>query len=245
MPKTQYRGKRIRSEAQAVRQWNEAERLAHETGHTSDPTYGPMLNNFKRSGGSGQLGDPKKKEMPVYPKEVAQDRSRMTTHYVPMPMSRKSIRTDDLKPHGGVPSERVYSSLRDQYPRSLIGWARNNEWHWVPNVPLSDIKLGRRPGGRNEAKVEGIRQAMTSGEHLGPVILCGSPPYTVVDGYHRLLAAKRNGMKTIGAVVGNAPNDLQDVRNMHLTTAAKSLPLEQIIERIADLQRRVLGGHLD
>ncbi len=115
---------------------------------------------------------------------------------------RKSAKTDDLMPSGGVPWKRVYDYLSQNYPAETLEWVKNNDWHYYPRIPLSKIKMARRPGGRNIEKVESIAQAIGEGKKMEPIVLVQTKSgYDVADGYHRTLGFKHAGKKTIEAFV--------------------------------------------
>lgn len=103
-----------------------------------------------------------------------------------------------------VKQEKVHSYLKQNYPADTLKWVKNTEWT-EENVPLSQIKMSRRPGGaRENDKVKGIAQAFKDGKPMEPVVLVKAPDGThkVADGYHRTLGCKHAGKTTIKAYVG-------------------------------------------
>ncbi len=150
---------------------------------------------------------------------------------------KKSFRTDDLHPHGGVPTDRVYAYLRENYPPAVLTWVKRAEWHFQPKVRLSDIQMDRRPGGRNPAKVTAIAEAVKKREPMEPVILVdtGDGKFRIADGYHRTLAHKHAGEHTIRAIVGigvgeHGPWD----RAMHDAKLNKARSSDARIEALAE-----------
>jgi len=75
----------------------------------------------------------------------------------------------------------------------------------VRTAPLAMIDMGRRPGGRNPAKVDAIADAIRAGKTMPPVILVnpGAGQLQVADGYHRTLAAKHAGRTHVHAWVAS------------------------------------------
>ena len=122
---------------------------------------------------------------------------------------RKSI---DAKPETGyraladspeVPAQTVYDYLRQNYPARTLKWVKDATWLKANNVPLEIIRMARRPGGRNMAKVEAIASAIKADKKMEPVVLVEtSDGLEIADGYHRTLAYQRAGRKKIRAYVG-------------------------------------------
>ncbi len=145
---------------------------------------------------------------------------------------RKSVNTSDLIPGGGVPSEQVYSYLRQNYPADTIEWVKGLDWHYYPRVPLSKIKMSRRPGGRNMAKVEAIAQAVSEGKKMEPIVLVESKGgLEIADGYHRTLGFKHAGKKALPGfiAIGGAEGPWQ--REMHERKLNKSLGVQVVWTR--------------
>lgn len=103
----------------------------------------------------------------------------------------------------------VYAMLAKNYPASAIRWAKDVEWRKA-DVSLADIQMARRPGGRDQGKVEGIAQALDDGKQMDRVVLVKTPGndrYEIADGYHRTLAFQHADRKTIPAYVGKVSTD--------------------------------------
>lgn len=101
----------------------------------------------------------------------------------------------------------VYTYLRDNYPSSVLTWVKGEDWQFR-RVPLSKIKMARRPGGRNTDKVKAIAQAIRDGEKMDPVVLVQtSDGYKIADGYHRTLAFQHTGKRSIYAYVAIGEHD--------------------------------------
>jgi Hint domain/ParB-like nuclease domain len=108
----------------------------------------------------------------------------------------------------------VYAYLARHYPSSVLDWVRDARWRGPVEVKLKDIVFERRPGGpRNEAKVGAIAHGVDDGHKLDPVVLVqtpDSPPYKVADGFHRLAALHKLGIKKVSAWVGEVDTDSGD-----------------------------------
>jgi hypothetical protein len=109
--------------------------------------------------------------------------------------------------HGhGDDTEHVYAYLTRQYPASVLGWVRKARWRGPVTVSLSDIDMGRRPGGaRSEQRVAQIAADASAGQHLHPVVLVDTPgggKYKIADGWHRTLGLKHAGKTQVSAWIG-------------------------------------------
>ena len=109
-------------------------------------------------------------------------------------------------------TQTVHSQLSDVYPQSTLKWVDDADWSGPKDVPLDSIDMGRRPGGRDQAKVAGIAKGILAGSPgaMQPVKLVkapGSDQLKVADGYHRTLAHKRLGHDTVPAYVGEVDDD--------------------------------------
>ncbi len=135
-------------------------------------------------------------------------------HERPMVYSRRGERSPDAQaelrrrgtevPSGGVSGQKVYDYLRPNYPRETLGWVTGQDWHFSPKVQLADVHMERRPGGRDMAKVESMAEAARQGKRFEPIVLCADKNgLYVADGYHRLLAYRKAGLKTIAAYVAD------------------------------------------
>ena len=106
-----------------------------------------------------------------------------------------------------VDRTKVYHYLRQNYPERVLEWVKNE--HWVDrDVPLSEIKMARRPGGREHDKVARIAEAVRRGNKMEPVILVQTADgYKIADGYHRTLAFQHAGKSRIPAIVATGVHD--------------------------------------
>jgi len=96
----------------------------------------------------------------------------------------------------------IYKLLSQNYPKETLEWVKNTEWKYVPNVVLNQIKMARRPGGRDLKKVKNITKAIKAGESVDTVVLVQTNDgYEIADGYHRTLAYEHVGVKTIPAYI--------------------------------------------
>ena len=109
-------------------------------------------------------------------------------------------------------TETVRSKLAEVYPTSTLGWVDNTDWAGPKEVPLEDIQMAQRPGGRDQSKVQSIAAALAEdpkGPAGAPVILVKTPDGSlkVADGYHRTLAHKRLDHSTVLAYVGTVDDE--------------------------------------
>jgi len=141
----------------------------------------------------------------------------------------------------------VYKILLKHYPASTLQWVKDRDmlWDYDPHVPLKEINMGRRPGGRNPKKVKGIEEAMRGGKKMDPVFLVNvwkdgepSEKWEVADGYHRTLAYDHAGFKNIHAYTCDIPTqELADKYDspwkteMHDKKKNVAHRLEQILAR--------------
>jgi hypothetical protein len=99
----------------------------------------------------------------------------------------------------------VHDKLSGHYPDKVLGWVRDAKWSSPEDVPLKQIDMARRPGGRDMKKVRGMARAIKDGKKMDPIFLVETPgdgPYVIADGYHRALAHQHAGKPTISAHVG-------------------------------------------
>jgi hypothetical protein len=107
-------------------------------------------------------------------------------------------------------AQQAYDYLVQFYPASTLDWVKDATWTYDTAVPLDDINMSRRPGGRDPKKVAGIMQAIQSGQKMDPVVLVqppGESDYDVADGYHRTMAYKKLGQATTTAYIGKVTQD--------------------------------------
>lgn len=104
-------------------------------------------------------------------------------------------------------AQKVKTALSAAYPQHVLNWVDDADWEGPIDVPLDNIDMARRPGGRDQGKVKAIAQAIVddpNGPAAAPVMLVKTPDSTelaVADGYHRLLANKRLGRISVKAFV--------------------------------------------
>jgi HK97 family phage portal protein len=110
-------------------------------------------------------------------------------------------------------AEKVHAKLSTTYPQNTLRWVKNADWTGPQEIPLSEIQMDRRPGGRDQEKVTGIAKGIADnpdGHAAAPVVLVktpGSGKLKVADGYHRTLAHKRLGHDTVPAYVGEVDDE--------------------------------------
>jgi 8-oxo-dGTP pyrophosphatase MutT (NUDIX family) len=128
----------------------------------------------------------------------------------------------DPAPHKGPLEHKVHDYLRKHYPEKLTAWVCRSAWE-KNKVPLAKIAYHDRPGGRDEKKVERMMRQIRKGDTKKRVVLVdpGSAGKMVVaDGYHRLMAMEKLGIKEARAWVGTprqgAGNWRNDIRLMQV-----------------------------
>lgn len=101
----------------------------------------------------------------------------------------------------------VHRYLLRSYPPKDVDWVLDPSIHWeyAPTVPLDEIDMARRPGGRNEDKVNSIAERVKAGASMDPLVLvdAGEPKLVIADGYHRTLGVEHAGQDAVPAFVGH------------------------------------------
>lgn len=102
----------------------------------------------------------------------------------------------------------VHDYVAQTYPERVLGWVDRADWS-EQDVPLGAIDMGRRPGGRDDAKTQAIQEAIRSGKSMDPVVLVkrSDGSHAIADGYHRTKAYEREGIGTIHAYVGEGAGE--------------------------------------
>ncbi len=110
---------------------------------------------------------------------------------------------------GAVSSGEVRNFLNQYYPPEVTDWVKHGNWTFSKSVPLSDIEMGRRPGGRDPKKVEGIAARIKAGEQMKPVVLVRTSEgkLKIADGFHRTLGAAHAGLASLPAYIGSGMGD--------------------------------------
>lgn len=129
-------------------------------------------------------------------------------------------------------TDTVHQTLAKTYPEHVLDWVNEANWSGPKQVPLDQIAMERRPGGRDQAKVTGIAKGLltSSPGAEAPVVLVktpGSDKLKIADGYHRTLARRRVQDDAVPAYVGevdaeNGPWD-QDMHDAKLNRAINLL----------------------
>ncbi len=130
----------------------------------------------------------------------------------PIPSAIPGRATDTAVAKGGPDlAEIVHEYLLRSYPPDDVQWVLDPAitWEYDRSVPLKDINMARRPGGRNPAKVQEIGDTLDDGASMDPVVLVdfGEPQgLRIADGYHRTLGAEHAGKDDVPAFIGrNVP----------------------------------------
>ncbi len=141
---------------------------------------------------------------------AAQERSQQQAAPATQPAPEGQEPVTKHSGHADLTHE-VYAYLARHYPASVLEWVKDAHWHPPQQVNLSDIDMGRRPGGaRDPDKVKAIAHAIEDGHHLDPIVLVRTPtglPYQIADGWHRTLALIHTGRRTALAWVGDVDTD--------------------------------------
>jgi len=107
----------------------------------------------------------------------------------------------------------VNGVLARTYPEDARTWVEQATWSGPQKVALDDIATTRRPGGRDQEKVQGMAASLVrdpDGEVAAPIVVVKTPSsdkLKVADGYHRTLAHRRVGHDKIDAYVGTVEAD--------------------------------------
>lgn len=145
-------------------------------------------------------------------------------------------------------TQTVFDYLKENYPTDCLQWVKDAKWSLQKSVPLSDIKMAKRPGGAREMdKVKGIAQAVKDGKPMEPVVLTKLPDGTlkIADGYHRTLGFKHAGEDSIKAYVGevtekNGPWD----KEMHEKKLNVGMPKKAFVSGLLNIGKRFGAGLL-
>jgi hypothetical protein len=137
----------------------------------------------------------------------------------------------------------VHRYLLRSYPEKDIEWVTDVSWEYVPTVPLDAIDMARRPGGRNESKVNAIADVVEAGASMDPVVLVdvGGPKLVIADGYHRTLGVEHAGKDAVPAFVGRGV-DPATVRTIDGPMQADSASIRKAAALDYDRWRRKAVG---
>lgn len=105
---------------------------------------------------------------------------------------------------------KIHDKLAEHYPGRVLNWVIDAKWSAPEKIPLKDIDMARRPGGRNMKKVRRMAKAIKNGKRIDPIFLVETPdggPLAIADGYHRALAHQHAGESHILAHVGTVDVD--------------------------------------
>jgi phage portal protein BeeE len=129
-------------------------------------------------------------------------------------------------------TDTVHKTLGKSYPDHVLDWVGDADWEGPKQVPLDQIDMERRPGGRDQAKVAGIAKGLLNDAPgaNAPVVLVKTPnsdKLKVADGYHRTLARKRIQDTTTPAYIGTVDSNegpwATDMHDAKLNRAADLL----------------------
>ena len=137
--------------------------------------------------------------------------TKPTTKPTTKPAKTKKVTVADLVKgkvkYKGDLHDVVYQYLLRSYPGKDVEWVLDPdiEWEFDPHVPLSDINMARRPGGRDPKKVTDISDTLGKGASMDPIVLVdlNNPNgYVIGDGWHRTLGAEDAGWDDVPAFIG-------------------------------------------
>lgn len=128
----------------------------------------------------------------------------------PIPSAVPGNATDTTTVAKGAPdfAEIVHDYLLRSYPAKDVEWVLDPAitWEYEPKVSLDEIDMARRPGGRNESKVESLTDSLDAGASMDPIVLVEPTPsgkLGIADGYHRTLAAEHAHQDSVPAFIGH------------------------------------------
>lgn len=147
----------------------------------------------------------------------------------------------------------IKAKLLEHYPKEVLSWVDEADWHGPMDVNLHDIHMARRPGGRDPKKVKGIADAIDEGKAMDPVFLVMTPDFDstddetklkIADGYHRTLGFQKSSKSSIPAYVAvvKKPSGPWDKR-MHDAKLNKRMP--QHLRRLSDDDRQAFTDESD
>lgn len=113
----------------------------------------------------------------------------------------------------------VHRYLLRSYPSADVTWVldRRIDWEYDPDVPLAELDMGRRPGGRNEQKVAAIASAVEQGASMDPAVFVefetpDPAGLNVADGFHRTLGVQHAGKDAVPGFVGrHVPDEFREL----------------------------------
>jgi hypothetical protein len=129
-----------------------------------------------------------------------------------------------VKYNDGKLTKIVHDYLLRSYPDKAVEWAKDGDWEYEPHVPLKDIEMARRPGGRDPAKVAKIAKSLSDGASMDPVVLCQWEDGSIepADGWHRTLGAEKAGWKDVPAFIGKGFDQYRDLITGHMQDESDS-----------------------
>jgi hypothetical protein len=117
--------------------------------------------------------------------------------------------TPDLVKDASDIEDIVYGYLAKQYTPDALEWVKNATWSYDPAVDVSSLVLARPTLETNHEKVEAIKDKISSGESIKPIVVVKTMQGNeVVDGNHRVNALKQLGVQTVAAYVGEGDEHL-------------------------------------
>lgn len=216
--------------------WERAKAQAAKEGHAEDwPYVTGIFERMKHHTGGGKI----EKALDALIAEREGPEALRKSLYTEAELRHRWIADAPM-----VRTQRVYDYLLQNYPASTLRWARSCSWRLSHAVPMSEIRMARRPGGRNPEKVAHIEDAIRAGQKMEPVVLVETPDgLEVADGYHRTLAYQHLGRKTITAYVAIGADEHGPwEREMHARKLNKAMRL--VLKSAAAGEHWItIGGH--
>lgn len=125
-----------------------------------------------------------------------------------------------LKSNKHISWQTVYNSISDDYDEKDREFIKHLAWSGPVEVPLSSIDFSNmdqwaasKPGPEGQDKVDAFAKKLADKGWWKPIVLVNQPhtdeKMQVIDGRHRLLAAKKEGMSALAYVadVGSIAKD--------------------------------------
>jgi hypothetical protein len=143
-------------------------------------------------------------------------------------------------------AKRVHAYLLRSYPAADVEWVLDPaiKWEYDPDVKLSDINMARRPGGRNEAKVNAIASSVSSGASVDFTVLVefvtpNPNGLDLADGFHRTLGVEHAGKDAVPAMIGRDVPDKYEplVTGRMQAQSASKTGIMKATDPSADLRR--------
>jgi hypothetical protein len=148
-------------------------------------------------------------------------------------------------------AKRVHEYLLRSYPAADVAWVLDPAitWEYDPGVKLDKINMARRPGGRNEAKVNAIAASVSSGASVDFTVLVefvtpNPNGLDVADGFHRTLGVEHAGKDAVPAMIGrNVPDKYEPlVTGRMQAQSASKVPVAKAAEDLRRWRQKAIAA---